>query len=148
MLRRDYFLRMLNDLMNAIARLMSKDGPETERRKEIEAMYSVFGGDKDFFRIATETEVILRIAETAADANGCDKMDVDSDEMIKRIELLAALMYADYKIGGLNPNVLKNIAERALSLYQRVELSSDTFSEERRNRIDELITIVSNCTRE
>lgn len=143
MLRRDYILKLIQDLFVAISNLLERDGDEAVRQKEIEALYATFGGDKDFFRKAEEDEMISTVAKVAASAQGVAPDQLSADEMLQRIELLAALMYADFKVSNISDNLRRDVATRALSLYNRVIDSSDTYSQERFDRVDELERFLS-----
>lgn len=143
MLRRDYILKLIQDLFAAIANLLEREGDETVRQKEIEALYATFGGDKDFFRQAEEDEMVSAIARVAASAQGVSPEQLSAEEMLQRIELLAALMYADFKVSNLSDDLRRDVAVRALSLYNRVIDSSDTYSQERFDRVDELERFLS-----
>lgn len=49
MLRRDYILKLIQDLFAAISNLLEGEGDELRRQRDIEALYTEFGADKDFF---------------------------------------------------------------------------------------------------
>ena len=134
-------MRLLQETFDAIARLLDKDNDSTDREKDIEALYNTFGNDKDFFRNAQKDQIVSALTSSAADATGCEPDQVSQEELCQRTELLAALMYADMKISNLSDNLKKDIAKKALWLYQTAEQSSDTFSFERKNRINELSLI-------
>lgn len=138
MLRRDYLLKLIQELFAAIANLLEREGDEAERQKEIEALYATFGRDKDFFRQADPDEVIRCIATSAAEAQGVSPDLLSAGELLQRTELLAALFYADFKVSNLSEGLRHDVAERALSLYERVIDASDTFVQERFDRVHEL----------
>ena len=56
---------------------------------------------------------------------------------------MAALLYADFKVSDLSPGLRKDVALRSWGIYNRVEAMSDTFSQERQERIDELRVFLS-----
>ncbi len=143
MLRRDYILKLIQDLFAAISNLLERDGDEAVRQMEVEALYATFGGDKDFFRKAEEDEMISTVANVAASAQGVAPDQLSADEMLQRIELLAALMYADFKVSNISDNLRRDVATRSLLLYKRVVDSSDTYSQERFDRVDELERFLS-----
>lgn len=143
MLRRDYILKLIQDLFAAIANLLERDGDDSERQKQIEALYATFGNNKDFFRQADDDQLISTVAQTAAEAQGISPDQLRHDELLQRIELLAALLYADFKVSNLSPNLRHDVALRSLNLYSRIDDSSDTFSQERIDRINELSSFLS-----
>ncbi len=139
MLRRDYLLKLIQDVFASIAALLQRDGDEVERRRQVEALYTLFGGDRDFFRQASDGEMIAAVARVAADSHGgLAPEQVPADEMVRRLELLAALLYADFKVSNLQQGLRQDVAVRSLSLYKRVVEASDTYSQERFDRIGEL----------
>lgn len=142
MLRRDYLLKLIQDLFAAIADLLERDGDELEKQKQIEALYSEFGADKNFFRTASDAEMIATVARVAADANGIKPDEVGVSDMCQRLELLATLLYADYKLSDLSDGVRLDVASRALSLFRRVDESSDCYSLDRLSKIEELANFV------
>ncbi len=143
MLRRDYLLKLIQDLFAAIADLLERDGDELEKQKQIEALYSEFGADKNFFRSASDADMIATVARVAADANGIKPEAVSASEMCQRLELLASLLYADYKLSDLSDGVRCDVAKRALSLFRRADEASDTYSLDRLAKIDELTSYVN-----
>ena len=90
MLRRDYLLKLIQDLFASIAALLEGDVDEAERQREIEALYATFGNNKDFFRQAEEEDIVTAVAENAAESQGvaADKLSVKNME--QRLELMAA----------------------------------------------------------
>ena len=138
MLRRDYFLRLLHDVFAAIASILRSDAAISDRQSEIESLYTIFGHTADFFRTADPDELVMAVASSAAEANLCSISAVSQDEMAKRLELLAALMYADAKVSSLSDSLRADVSSRSLYLYQRVDALSDDFSLERIERINEL----------
>lgn len=143
MLRRDYFLKLIQDLFTAIGELLRNDLGQDEKSRRIEALYTQFGDSAQFFRSATTADAVATIARTAADAQGVKPEDLTADEMRQRVELLASLMYADFKCAHISDEMRRDVAERALALSQMVNESSDTFSFERLDRIEDLKRFIS-----
>lgn len=144
MLRRDYFLKLIQDLFAAIGELLRDDIGQDEKLKRIEALYTQFGVSAQFFRSATTADAVASIARTAADAQGVKSEDLSADEMRQRIDLLASLMYADFKYARLSDGMRRDVAERALALALMVNETTDTFSFERLDRIGDLKKFLSN----
>ncbi len=143
MLRRDYILKLIQDLFAAISNLLEGEGDELRRQREIEALYTEFGADKDFFRSASESEMVTRVVKVAAEGSGLSPEEVPQDELHKRLELLATLLYADFKVSELSDGLRRDVAERSLVLYLRVDASSEDFSFDRINKINELQTFLA-----
>ncbi len=143
MLRRDYILKLIQDLFAAISNLLEGEGDELRRQREIEALYTEFGADKDFFRSASEPEMVTRVVKVAAEGSGLSPEEVPQDELLKRLELLATLLYADFKVSELSDGLRRDVAERSLVLFLRVDASSEDFSFDRINKINELQTFLT-----
>ncbi len=143
MLRRDYILKLIQDLFAAISNLLEGEGDELHRQREIEALYTEFGADKDFFRSASEPEMVTRVVKVAAEGSGLSPEEVPQDELLKRLELLATLLYADFKVSELSDGLRRDVAERSLVLFLRVDASSEDFSFDRINKINELQTFLA-----
>ncbi|MGN0029796.1 MAG: hypothetical protein ACI35Q_08745 [Marinilabiliaceae bacterium] len=143
MLRRDYFLKLIQDLFAAIGELLRDDIGQDEKCRRIESLYTQFGDTAQFFRSATTADAVATIARTAADAQGVKPDDLTADEMRQRIDSLASLMYADFKCARLSDGMRRDVAERALALALMVDETTDTFSFERLDRIDDLKKFLS-----
>lgn len=70
MLRRDYLLKLIQDLFAAISALLDKDGDEVDKQRRIESLYTLFGANADFFREASVADIVSTVAQTAADGGG------------------------------------------------------------------------------
>ena len=136
MLRRDYLLKLIQDLFAAISALLDKDGDEVDKQRRIESLYTLFGANADFFREASVADIVSTVAQTAADGGGVPPDEVSKSEMEQRLELLASLLYADFKVSNSTSGL--DVAERALELFLMVDKSSDTYSFERLDKISEL----------
>lgn len=143
MLRRDYFLKLIQDLFAAIGELLRNDIGKDEKCRRIEALYTQFGNSAQFFRTAATADAVATIARTAADAQGVKPEDLTADEMRQRVDLLASLMFADFKYARLSGELRRDVAERALALALMVDETTDTFSFESLDRIDELKMFLS-----
>lgn len=138
MLRRDYLLKLIQDLFASIEALLEGEGDAVGRQREIEALYATFGKDKNFFRQAEEADIVAAVAEAAAESQGVAADQLSAQDIEQRLELMAALLYADFKVSNLSPGLRKDVALRSLAIYEKVVASSETFSQERQERIDEL----------
>lgn len=138
MLKRDYLLKLVQDLFAAINDLLTRDTDEVERQREVESLYTRFGETANFFRSAETADIVATVARSAADAQGVRPDELTAGEMEQRLDLLAALMYADFKKTELSDGLRRDVAARALDLTQMINATSDTFSFERLGRIGEL----------
>lgn len=126
MLKRDYILKMIQELFAALERLLHNDNRQlTERQRDVEALYTILGHDAQFFRSSTEQEIL-------------ESLTVFDDDYLQRVNMLAEIMYADAKLFVGNYEVRHDIIAKALSLYTYVDERSDDFSITRIERIDEL----------
>lgn len=143
-------MKLLQELFSAISDLLDEHETETglgsestkpERQRQIESLYTSFGANKDFFRSADEDEILYKVAQNAAQSEGgpdAEAADVTIQNLTNRLELLAYLLYADFKISDLSPALRLDVARRSLALYQNVAEHTDTFSLERMERMTEL----------
>lgn len=146
MLKRDYLLKLVQDLFAAINQLLTKDIDEVERQREIQALYTQFGENANFFRSAETADIVATVARTAADAQGVQPDELSAAEMEQRLDLLATLMYADFKSSQLTDGLRRDVAARALDLTLMINESSDTYSFERLGRIGELQKFLAQST--
>lgn len=127
MLRRDYLLKMLQELTAALARMLHDDERTlTERQKELMALYRMLGRDAEYFRSSTTDEILAELASQG------------DDGYLQRIEMAAELLYADSHLFVGSHNLLTDIRRRALDLYEYLDQRSDDFSLTRTQRIEEL----------
>ncbi len=138
MLRRDYLLKLIQDLFSAITRVLIRDGGEIEKRRDVEALYTEFGANADFFRSASRADLIDQVANWVANGTGVSPSEIPKDEMEQRLELLALLLYADFKVSELQFGLQCDVARRSLALFLMVDASSDSYSIDRRDKIIEL----------
>ena len=119
-----------------MSRLLNGRKELPERRREIEALYSIFGDSADLFRSAEIDEIVMKLRSSAS-----ADMDADgdyTDELTKRVELLASLMYVDFRESGLGRGLQMDIAAMALRLYTIADEHSTDYSVERAERMSEL----------
>lgn len=126
MLRRDYIMKMLQDLFAAVSRLLSEGNASlSERQKDLLALYTMLGNNADFFRQSHVDDIMLSLTEF-------------EDDYIERVEMLAEIMYADALIGGNSDGQIEDLRRKSLHLYSYVEKHSDAFNMVRQQRIAEL----------
>lgn len=144
MLRRDYILKIIQELFDSLSKILLTEGDKSEKQKEIEALYSTFGHDKDFFRQASPDEIFRALVDHLRQAQGERQAEPGPDEVAKQAELLATLFYADFKVSNLPDGLRGDVASRALRLYDYYLATSDTYSPEGMDRRDELARFLQN----
>lgn len=126
MLKRDYILRIIQELFAAIDKLLHGDTRQlTERQHDLESMYTMLGHDAQFFRSSTKEEIL-------------ETLTVFREDYVQRVEMLAEIMFADAQLFIGNYEVRREIIAKSLELYTYVDEHSDEFSITRVQRIDEL----------
>lgn len=126
MYKRDYILKMVQQIYSAIARLLNDDDRGlTERQKDVEAMYSMFGGDADYFRSADVEEILRDLTKF-------------EDDYAERVEMLAEVMYADARLFIGNYEIRRDIIAKSLALYNYADEHFGEYSIERIGRMAEL----------
>jgi predicted glycosyl hydrolase (DUF1957 family) len=85
MLERDYIMRLIQEFMAALERMLEK--PEIEaRRKEIQTLYDKYVGPYAFYHTATVEEALEALE------------GVDEEHRIGKIEMLAELCYNEARM--------------------------------------------------
>lgn len=145
MLKRDYLLKLIQDLFSAISRILEGEGDATEKQREIESLYQLFGADKDFFRSAYLDDTVATVAKVVADSEGVTPDRVSPSDLSQRLELLGNLLFADFKISDLSSGLKADVANRALALLSKVDETSDTYSFDRLSKIEEIKTYLASA---
>mgnify|MGYP006988844459 CR=1 FL=1 len=138
MLRRDYIVKLIQELGLSISRLLNTEKPKPEKQQEIEAMYNLFGADKDFFRSASNYEIFSTIVENLEIICGCRREDLTNAQISDVVDKLATLYYLDLLNSDLSGSQVVDVAQRALFSFECAQNLSDTYSAERLARIAEL----------
>lgn len=121
MIQRDYFIRIVEEFMAAVARFLEKD--EGKRRdEELQDLYRQYVGSHEVLRNLTVEEAI-------AYAND----QWQADQRVQKLEMLAELWYAE---GSYKQQPLRGILlDKAFHLYDYVESHSSDFSLVRKQKL-------------
>lgn len=122
MLKRDYIMRLIRELAEALELLLKKD--TGRQREEIGRMYGEFVGPADFYRTAPMDDVMDSFARFAP------------DERLQRMEMLAELYYAE---AGMAPGPAGGeLLRRSLALFGFIDSHDRTFSIGRRAKMADI----------
>lgn len=125
MLQRDYFLRILQEFMAAVARFLEKNEGEEQRDKEMEDLYRQYVGDRGVLRHLSLEETL-----TYADDQW------SPDERLDRLGMLAELLYAE---GSYKQNPLRQVLlDKAYGLFDYVETHGSEYSLDRRRKMEDI----------
>lgn len=133
MLSRDYILRLIQEFTEAIELLLKKkkrkDDPEFE--VEIQSMYRAYFNHPSHHYYSIDAEFIINEL----------REEYESKEFFARIDMLSELIYQDALCKSTEEE--KNLLSKALYLIEYLDKNSDTFSFQRRERIEEIKKKVS-----
>jgi len=124
MIQQDYFIRIIREFFEALARALEKKEMEG-RSKAIQDMYQQYLGSYEFYQNATAEEAIDHITTAYPE-----------EQRYQRMEMLAELYYAEaeWRAYPINTTLL----ERALQLFELIDRNSDTFSLARADKIKDI----------
>lgn len=131
MLKRDYIMKLIQQLMDSIFLLLNKqDVDDIYRRKQLEKFYSDYVGQSAEFYLSTSIDKISNFLE--------DKYG--KEEVLFRIEMLSEIMYQDGMLEiDIDKKELKLLKD--LSLLEYIEENSNTYSLVRMGKINEIKSI-------
>lgn len=124
MQQRDYFIRIIEEFMAAVARFLSKtEGQRSD--DELQDLYRQYVGDYTLLRNMTVEETFVYAREQWTE-----------DRRVEKLEMLAELLYAEatYKQQPLRTMLL----EKAIQLYDYVDAKSPVYSLIRQQRMAEI----------
>ena len=133
MLEKDYIMRLIRQFFEALEKLIEKRGKEegTTLQIEVNGMYrSYFHQPQDFFYEAG-MDIILAYMQAR----------FSEEECLQRMELLAELLAELLRFdASLKPSTEEGqmLNEKALELLTFADTHSDTFSLERRRKMEEI----------
>lgn len=134
MLRRDYLMRLVQELATAIDRLLhDREATLTRKQQELASLYRLSGFDADLLRSSATDEILRYIA--AMDYN---------DQYLQRVDMAAQLLWADAMLYIGPIEQLRHLRLTALELYQYLDQHVDDFSLTRQQRIDRLRQLLEN----
>lgn len=124
MIQQDYFIRIIREFFEALARALEKKEMEG-RSKAIQNMYQQYLGSYEYYQNATAEEAIDHITTAYPE-----------EQRYQRMEMLAELYYAEaeWRAYPINTTLL----ERALQLFELIDRNSDTFSLARADKIKDI----------
>lgn len=124
MIQQDYFIRIIQEFFEALARALEKKEMEG-RSKAIQDMYQQYLGSYEYYQNATAEEAIDHITTAYPE-----------EQRYQRMEMLAELYYAEaeWRAYPINTTLL----ERALQLFEMIDRNSDTFSLARADKIKDI----------
>lgn len=126
MLQRDYIMRLLQQFVEALEKLVEeknkKDEPELQ--VQLQSMYRAYFHHPPTFYYGQDAEYILN--DLGQSYGG--------EELFTRIDMLSELLYQDAMLKV--PEEQKHLLRKSLFLLKYVDEHSGTFSFERRERMD------------
>lgn len=132
MLRRDYLLRLVAYISEAVYRLLhSPDQPTSERLGRIESLYRLMGLDPRTVRSQDAPEILLTLAAG------------EPESYMQRVEAAAILLSADAMLQEGNPSQQRSLALAALELFRYIDDNSEEYSIERIEYIEQLRLILN-----
>lgn len=128
MLQRDYIMRLLQDFVEALEKLVEErdkhDGPELQL--QLQSIYRAYFNHPHTFYYNQDAEYILN--DLGQNYGG--------EELLTRIEMLSELLYQDAL--PKEPEEQNYLLRKSLYLLIYLDEHSDTFSFERRGKISEI----------
>ena len=122
MLQRDYFLRIIQEFMAALAKFLEKKEAEEQRDDDLRELYRQYVGSYDVLRNLSLDELL-----------DYARNEWDDDERMQRLEMVAELLYAEgsYKQAPLRQMLL----EKAYQVFDYVDVNGNRFSITRRQKM-------------
>ena len=132
MQQRDYFIRIIEEFMAAVARFLEKaEGKRND--DELRDLYRQYVGDYELLRNMTVEEAIGYAHEQWAEG-----------QRVQKLEMLAELLYAE---GSYKQQPLRGmLLDKAFRLYDYVDGHSSDFSIARKQRIAEIQGMIARGT--
>ena len=132
MQQRDYFIRIIEEFMAAVARFLEKaEGKRND--DELRDLYRQYVGDYELLRNMTVEEAIGYAHEQWAEG-----------QSVQKLEMLAELLYAE---GSYKQQPLRGmLLDKAFRLYDYVDGHSSDFSLIRKQRIAEIQGMIARGT--
>ena len=122
MLHQDYFIRVLREFFDALARAMRKEGED--RSQAVHELYREYLGEYACWQNANVEEAMELLAR------------YPEEQRLSRMEMLAELYYAEAELRAYP--VSETLLERALTLFEYLDRHSGTFSISRGMKVDDI----------
>ena len=129
MLQQDYIMRLIREFMAALERMLEKKEIKS-RRETVEKLYEQYVGPYDFYHIMPLDDIMQSFTR------------YPEEERLFRMEMLAELYYVEADM--LSEPTRTNVMRLALNLFELIDRNSNTFSFDRRRKIEELKKIIKN----
>ena len=125
MLQRDYFLRIIQEFMAALAKFLEKKEAEDKHDENLRELYRQYVGSYDVLRNLSLDELLAYAHNEWKD-----------DERMQRLEMMAELLYAEgsYKQAPLRQILL----EKAFQVFDYVDANGNLFSISRRQKMAQI----------
>ncbi|HJD93057.1 MULTISPECIES: hypothetical protein [Bacteroides] len=131
MLKEDFLLRMIQEVMKALTALLNKKGSKLEKQQELENFYSKYlNKDKDFFLTQSIEDIHAYLDQSKL------------QEKVVRIELLAEILYHDALLSS-QIEEKRNLALKACYLFEELTRLDKTFSVERQLKTKQLMELAN-----
>lgn len=123
MLQQDYIMRLIREFMAALERMLEKKEIKS-RREIVEKLYEQYVGPYDFYHIMPLDDIMQSFTR------------YPEEERLFRMEMLAELYYVEADM--LSEPTRTNVMRLALNLFELIDRNSNTFSFDRRRKIEKL----------
>jgi hypothetical protein len=123
MLERDYIMRLIQEFMAALERMLEKK-EVTDRREEIRTLYDKYVGPYALYYNATIDEVMQAI------------QSYDVGQRIQRLEMLAELYYVEADMVSKPDRDF--LLEKAFALFDFIDRNGKTYSFDRLQKMDDI----------
>lgn len=130
MIQQDYFIRLIREFFEALARALEKKEIE-DRSKAYHEMYEQYLGSYEFYQNATAEDAIEHI-----------KALYPEEQHYQRMEMLAELYYAESECRAYPINL--GLLERALQLFEFIDRKSGIYSLDRAEKIKRIQSKIRN----
>lgn len=134
MLQRDYIMRLLQQFFEALEKLVEerdkKNGPELQL--QLQSIYRAYFNHPPTFYYNQDAEYILN--EMGQNYGG--------EELLTRIDMLSELLHQDALLK--EPEEQKHLLRKSLFLLKYLDEHSNTFSFERKGKIEEIEKKIGN----
>lgn len=132
MLHRDYLLRLVRDMGDALYRLLHlAPNDPTDRKAEIDSLWRLAGLDPDHIHACEPHEILIDIA------------DEDPDNFPARLEMAAMLLRAEAHLRLGTNEQIRHSAYCALELYRQIDDTTYEYSAERLEYMQGLLELLS-----
>lgn len=123
MFEKDYLIRLLTNLMNALNRIINSiDGDDIEKAKiQIDDAYQLLGNNASYFQNTQLNEIIKFLKNT-------------DENHLEKVKFLSELMYYDSKVQEEIKSE-KNILEKSIHLLEYYNENTNVYSLELNNKL-------------